>query len=211
MTGVSSVTAIGPVAGVLVGGGSRRMGRDKALIDVGGETLLERTLRVAKSSAGQCSLVGDAPFSLPSSVRHVRRVPDAANAAGPIAGLLGMLNAFPGSPVLLLACDMPNLGAALLETLVRAARTETIVAVSDAIVPLTIEVGRERTHPCCAVYLPTAKTHVESAVDAGRFRMMSLLDALRVHRVNVAGEDAAQLLNWNTPLDLPGGGAMPSE
>ncbi|MCA9254047.1 MAG: molybdenum cofactor guanylyltransferase [Phycisphaerales bacterium] len=184
------------------------MGRDKALIDVGGETLLERTLRIAASCGIQCALVGDAPFDLPTSVRRVQRVPDAANAAGPVAGLLGLMRAFPGSPVLLLACDMPNLGEALLETLVRAVRTEVIVAAADAIVPVTHEYDRERLHPCCGVYLSTATTCVKAAIDAGQYRMMSLLGALRVHRVSVAGEDAAQLLNWNTPHDLPDGGAM---
>lgn len=118
------------VAGILVGGRSRRMGRDKALIDVGGETLLERTLRVAKQCADTCVLVGDAPFEIPASLRDLRRVPDASRGAGPIAGLLGLMEAFPSSAVLLLACDMPQLGEELVRQLAEGT-AHSVVAPND--------------------------------------------------------------------------------
>ncbi|MEO0323601.1 MAG: NTP transferase domain-containing protein, partial [Myxococcota bacterium] len=46
-----------PLVGVFVGGRSRRMGRDKATIRVGPETLLARTVRVA-ARVGDVVLVG---------------------------------------------------------------------------------------------------------------------------------------------------------
>ena len=44
---------------ILVGGKSRRMGRDKAFLDVAGKSLFERVLEVFRESFDRIVLVGD--------------------------------------------------------------------------------------------------------------------------------------------------------
>lgn len=207
MSGTQSFQLFQLVGGILVGGESRRMGRDKALIDVGGETLLERTLRVATSCARECVLVGEAPFELPSALRDVRRVPDGPDGAGPIAGLSGLMSAYPDSAVLLLACDMPRLGPDLLERLAYEAGLDDAGAGSaaDAIVPETLDREGVRRHPCCAIYRPTARRRLAAAIEAGQFGMTAMLGRMNVRFVKLPGGLSDQLLNWNTPLDLLGG------
>lgn len=182
------------------------MGRDKALIDVGGESLLARTLRVATHCASECVLVGEAPFDLPAALHEIRCVPDGPDGAGPIAGLSGLKSAFPESTVLLLACDMPRLGRDLLVRLVREASScDSESPAVDAIVPETMDRERVQRHPCCAIYRPTARPHVAAAIEAGQFAMTAMLDRMNVRFVKLTGEAADQLVNWNTPLDLFGG------
>lgn len=202
------------VAGVLVGGRSRRMGRDKALIDVGGESLLERTVRIAQSQADDCLLVGDLPFVLPPTLQGMRRIPDAPHGAGPMAGLAGLMELFAESSVLLLACDMPQLSVELIACLkdeAAAIDDESGGASSpdvDAIVPETLERELPQLHPCCAIYRPSTRRHVESAIGAGRFGMIRLIERMHARRLRVTGEMTKALLNWNTPLDLLGGKRM---
>ncbi len=177
------------------------MGRDKALIDVGGETLLERTVRIAQKTSESCVLIGHVGFELSDSLAKIRRVFDSEDGAGPMAGLAGLMAAFPDSDCLLLACDMPQLSVELLERL----RREAEACDADAIVPETMDRDRVQRHPCCAIYRASARQYVEAAIAAGQYGMTAMLERMQVHGVRITGEMAGHLLNWNSPLDLLGG------
>lgn len=177
------------------------MGRDKALIDVGGETLLERTVRIAQKQSETCVLIGHVAFELSDSLAELRRVFDSEGGAGPMAGLAGLVAAFPDLDCLLLACDMPQLSIELLERLWREAGS----CDADAIIPETMDRDRVQRHPCCAIYRASARPHIEAAIAARRYGMTAMLERMRVHSVRITGEMAGHLLNWNSPLDLLGG------
>ncbi|TPV96105.1 MAG: molybdenum cofactor guanylyltransferase [Myxococcales bacterium FL481] len=75
---------------VLAGGASRRMGRSKAWLDVGGRTSLSRVVAALQCSGGPIVLVGRGPQQpLPAQSADVIRVHDAAEwtGQGPLAGL----------------------------------------------------------------------------------------------------------------------------
>jgi molybdopterin-guanine dinucleotide biosynthesis protein A len=55
---------------ILAGGESSRMGRDKALLELAGETLIARTANLIASVAGTCAIIGD-PNRLVESARFV--------------------------------------------------------------------------------------------------------------------------------------------
>lgn len=124
---------------VLAGGGSRRLGRDKALVDVGGRPLLARVLDAAAPSAGELLVVtadreaharalrehgwrpetpardpGDAEPRR-SAVRRdrprLRLVADRRPGRGPLAGLEAGLAEARSDVCLVLACDLPFLPA----------------------------------------------------------------------------------------------------
>lgn len=101
---------------ILAGGASRRMGRDKASISVAGETMLERTARVARQTGLPALVAGR---SEPEGWPHpdVPFYPDDHPGHGPLGGLAAALHAAGGS-VILLPCDMPCLTAEALSWLV---------------------------------------------------------------------------------------------
>ena len=76
-----------PILGVvLAGGASRRMGRDKAGLVVGGRTLLDRAVeRLAPQVAAVAISAGETPVAMPGLVTFADPLP---GRAGPLAGLL---------------------------------------------------------------------------------------------------------------------------
>lgn len=185
--------------GILVGGTSRRMGRDKALIEIGGICLIERVAATAASVVDEIILLGRPSFSLPKAMASLPVIEDRHPGVGPIAGLEALLSHRPRRDAILLACDMPRLN----ETLVR--RLVDVEGEFDAAVCLTRPSGSEaasRWHPCCASYRPTALPAVQSALRAGRYSMVDLMARLRVGPIILTGREATWVDNWNTPEDV---------
>ena len=111
-------------AAVLAGGASRRMGRDKATLAVGGVALAAGVLAAAAAVADPVVLV--APEGHPARRLHARVVTDPGE--GPLAALAAALEALEADHVLVLAGDHPGLAAGLLAHLVALAPRGEAVA-----------------------------------------------------------------------------------
>ena len=97
------------LAALFAGGASRRMGLDKAVLTVGGETLLARTSRLAKDAGLSVVVVGRArpdDWTLDTAAF----LPDDVPGLGPLGALTTLLRRV-SEPVLALACDLPRLDA----------------------------------------------------------------------------------------------------
>jgi len=96
---------------ILAGGASRRMGRDKAGIKIGQQTMLGRMWQLLHlSGATRITILGrpELPGGVPDRVPH----------AGPVAALTDFLATQPvGSKHLVVPVDMPSLDPAMLRTL----------------------------------------------------------------------------------------------
>lgn len=177
------------------------MGRPKALIEVGGRTLIERTVDVARSISTDVVLLGKAPFDLPAALKGMEILPDRFTGIGPIGGLDALMTSRMGRNCVLLACDMPRLCESVL------ARLTAMAGAFDAVVPRTpSSAGEEaRLHPCCAMYRASARGAVGASIESGEYAMMALLEWLRVCPLELSETEAAQLVNWNFPGDVNAG------
>jgi len=104
---------------VLVGGESRRMGSDKALLSYDGKaTQLERTAALLQSVCPRVfiSQREAQPFPTPAGSEAIFDSVDEAR--GPLRGILSAMRAHPDAHWLVLACDLPNLTTATLEKLI---------------------------------------------------------------------------------------------
>src|SRR5712691_1983298 len=102
-----------PASGaVMAGGRSSRFGRDKALLEIGGETLLQRTVRTVRTVAQRVIVLG--PQERAAQVEDAAVLQDEIPGIGPLGGIYTALRATPGSAVLVVAVDMPFLNAGLL-------------------------------------------------------------------------------------------------
>ncbi len=179
---------------ILAGGRSIRLGRDKALLELEGRTLIARTLDVLAQLADDLIIVTSlAPHLLPQSARVVAdRYVDAGVLAGVHAGLL----AARGELALVVACDMPFLNLDLLRYIISLARD------ADVVVPRWTDV-----EPLHAVYRPaTCLGPIEKALARGERRVVSFYDGLRVRyveRAEIARFDPQGLsfFNVNGPED----------
>jgi molybdenum cofactor guanylyltransferase len=185
----STISAI-----VLAGGHSRRMGQDKALIPINGVPCLRRVCDVAFNLSDSIYVVTawiDRYREILSSDYHL--VIDRAT-QGPLVGFLQGLQAIQTEWVLLLACDLPKLQPAALQTW--AAQLETLSAETIALLPRHAK-GWE---PLCGFYRRRCRNELQSAIDQGMRSFQPWLATQIVAELTVTDTDL--LFNCNTPEDL---------
>lgn len=189
-----AVTAAGVV---LAGGASSRMGTDKAFVQIDGRPMVLRVvdaLRAAGCDPVTCQ-GGDA-----DRLAHLGLVVCADDvAAGParaIASALGGASAgarSTGAPstLVIAACDLPDLTAQAVGSLLRVSVDRGVVAVAAA-------GGRRHL---VAAWPVAARDAVADAIDRGVRSYGELLAEVAAIDVPV---DAATVRNVNRPEDLPG-------
>lgn len=179
---------------VLAGGMSSRMGRDKALIEVDGLTLLEHAVQRLRPHAREVLVIGD-----PAIYGHLHSsvVPDDMPGQGPLGGIVTALRKARYVRVLVTACDMPAISDRLLIKLKR-----SLADGMDAAVP----VHGDAWEPLCAAYHRHALEPFERCMQQGVLKMRSALATVRVEQVHVTpGSDGWPedlFHNMNTPADL---------
>lgn len=180
---------------VLAGGSSRRMGTDKALLRLGGRTLIEI---VVQTLLGITSDVVVAAGQLPRPGWPRLGVPlvaDRVPGRGPAAGLDAGLRAVQAGSAVVVACDMPFLNTNLLRRLIAE------LGSFDAVVP----VCGGRRQPLHAVYSRSCLPALDQILEAGG----SLNDLLARVRTRVLAEeevwridpDGLSCTNVNDPLE----------
>jgi molybdenum cofactor guanylyltransferase len=170
---------------VLAGGGSRRMGSSKALLDWHGEPLVHRVARLLGQVCAPVVVVTRAGETLPLPP-GAEAAADAAPDRGPLEGVaagVGTLGAR-ADRVFLAAVDLPLLDPALVRALLAQ------LPGYDAAVPVLD--GRDQ--PLAAAYRTAALARARSLLDAGHARASDLLAGVRVRRLDAAA--------------LPGGGSI---
>ena len=179
----------GPAGGfVLAGGGSTRMGRDKALLEHHGRTLLEHVAAQVRGAAGNVRIIAD-----PVRYQHLGFVvvPDERPGCGPLGGIVTALSISNHPWNLVVACDMPEIGAPFLATLVReAAGARSGI---ECVVP-THPGGPE---PLCAMYHRGALPKLRDALDRNILKMRAVVALLEAQPIAVA----VRFRNINTPED----------
>jgi molybdopterin-guanine dinucleotide biosynthesis protein A len=193
-TQIVSRSRLGNVAGaVLLGGRSKRMGRDKAHLDWHGRSWSTRTALLLDRLFEETLLVGGEPeVEAPG-----RRIADPEGPACALRGLVAALDAASAERVIVLATDLPLLTTDLLLALTAWPETEVVVPIDAC-----------GEHPLCAIYrrkgcLEAARENLAS----GRLALRTLLAGLETDRVpiddlGVARPGVDLLTNVNTPDDL---------
>lgn len=93
------MTSLGAI--ILCGGGSRRMGRDKALLDWDGRRAVDRVADLARAAGAEALVAAGADLGLPW-------VPDDEAGAGPVGGVLAGARVLGTARLLVLAVDAPT-------------------------------------------------------------------------------------------------------
>jgi molybdopterin-guanine dinucleotide biosynthesis protein A len=207
---------------VLAGGASRRMGSDKALLTVDGETLAARAARRLLAVCPHVVVADGGRGLLPD----LPSVPDGPG-AGPAAGILGAARACPGQPLLVLACDLPAVPSELMAELM-ALKTVSVHPPSPPSGPTAAaavqEAGGGNEHdaadwvlprwergvePLSALYQPAAVAALAAAVERGMLALHRLAEVAPLRVLWLDGEPLRRFgvpedlfLNLNSPADL---------
>ena len=181
---------------VLAGGESRRLGQDKCMLLVEGQSLLDRTLGLLASLAGDLVVVSNDPRRTVDLPFPVRLVPDRQPGVGALMGLYSGLHAARHDRAVAVACDMPFLSLPLLRHMV------SLSVDYDVVLP---RLG-DLVEPLHAVYGKGCLGPMERQLSRGRRRIVSFFDEVRVCYVEQAEVDRydprhLSFLNVNTPED----------
>src|SRR5512142_1219494 len=184
---------------VLTGGKSERMGQDKAALRLAsGRTLLENALAVAGAVTGQVGIVGPRQkYGTYAWAGEI--VEDIFPGHGPLGGIHAALSASTTEWNIILAVDLPNVSAALLEWLL------SVAQISAALV--TVASIRRGLQPLCGVYRKSFRDLAEQALQKNHNKVDSSFDrnSLRIlteEEIRAAGFDESMFVNVNTPEEF---------
>ena len=182
----------------MAGGQSRRMGRTKALIDVGGQPMATH-VAIALAAAGcrDVVLVGGDPIELGSLKLAV--IADKYPGEGPVGGVLTALHHYQhhsqhhrigaATHVVIAACDLPGLTAGAVHQMLGA-----VTAATDVVVAMT-----DRLEPAFAVWNVQTIDPIEAAFETG---IRAMHDVLSLFEVVTVAIDPDEMRNINRPEDL---------
>lgn len=181
---------------VLCGGRSTRMGRDKATLPFGGETLLERVVWRLRDVVDDVVVVARPGQELPALEGDVRLARDEAPDRGPLMGLLAGLETTEADAAFATAVDAPFLQPAVMDLLFdRLARNGVDAVVVEA---------EGYLHPLTAVYRKGLADVARELVAAQRMRPVYLFDEAPTAKVDedtlrAVDPELLTLVNCNTP------------
>jgi molybdenum cofactor guanylyltransferase len=179
------------IALILTGGKSRRMGRDKLLIErPDGMRQIDWLVKLARE-AGLDPVLSQRPGSQP--LIDLPAIEDHFPGAGPLAALDAFHRHYPHEPVLLLGGDLFLMDRTTVEDLL-AARSSSHAA--------TCYVNRldEMPEPLCTIFESRALMHLAARLGKGEYGARHFLAGLEPHRLIL--RHPAALDNVNSPLDL---------
>jgi molybdopterin-guanine dinucleotide biosynthesis protein A len=190
------------VAGyVLAGGGSRRFGRDKALVEVGGKPMLARMIQLFRSVPLEVKVIAaQRKYSSFGSEIAEDRWPG----EGPLGGIITALQDAAKSPArpqwnLIASCDMPFLTREWLVFLGdRASRSKAQVVLPHS---------AHGPEPLCACYRTDAAGELAAAFASGVRKVTEGLKCVTTEVLDESGWkrfDSAGRLFWNmnTAMDF---------
>ncbi len=170
------------------------MGRDKALEEIGGETLIQRVIHRLSSLGTDIIVAASRDLPLPPGVK---RVADIYPGKGALGGIYSGLRASPSPRSLVVACDMPFLNLALLRHLMELAPS------FDVVIPRV----NGQLQPLHAVYSQNCLGPIEAMLHEDRLKIAGLFPAVRVRYVEDAEVERfdpqkISFFNINSQADL---------
>ncbi|QDZ38573.1 molybdenum cofactor guanylyltransferase [Euhalothece natronophila Z-M001] len=185
---------------ILAGGQSKRMGEDKALLDLDGQPLLQYICHCAQAVTSQVYIV--TPWVeryqkiIPAECHLIPEMslPNETPPYGPLVGLYQGLQQVETEWVLALACDLPKLNVAELEFW-----CEQLPKVNRDTVALVAK-SQEGWEPLCGFYNRDCVDLFSVYLASGKRSFQGFLNQHSVEELKV--RDRASLFNCNTPDDL---------
>jgi molybdopterin-guanine dinucleotide biosynthesis protein A len=175
------------------------MGRDKALIPIGGTPMVVRVAEALwVAGASDVVAIGREPDALASL--GLTTVPDARAGAGPAGGIATALaTAADDEIVFVVGCDL------VAPSPVAIGATVTVLA-HHPTAAVAVPVSGGRTQWDHAAWRPSAAPALDAALDAGARAVGAVVAAAGLVVAGVDGIDPAALADADEPGDLPRGG-----
>lgn len=186
-------------AAILAGGVGKRLGTNKALLEIKGRTILDHIMEKMLEVFPSVLLVvkdGDSPLAGDYGPR-VKVVADLLPGKGPLGGIYTALEYSPAPYVFVMACDMPYPNLELVRRLLSEAPGR------EAVVPRR----GSYIEPLFAVYHRDTRQRIKKRLEAGDLKIHDFIDEINarfLEEEDICGcdPDFRSFFNINTPEDL---------
>lgn len=178
---------------LLAGGQSSRMGRNKILLKIDNQTLLDRAFNLLQSS-------GSDRIFISGEIKAYDCVPDILPHCGPLGGIYSILdlikkeNGLDDSPLLIIPVDMPILNVDALARLVVHSVNEDCVHYENEIFPCVLKASE-------SLYDHLSDIFSESTELGGKRSMKGLIKHLKARAISVNDLPDDVFMNVNRPED----------
>lgn len=185
-----------PVTGVILAGGENiRMGKNKAFLEIDGQRIIDRAVKLLKGIFSQVILVTNTPLEY--SYLDIEIVIDIVPKGGALIGIYTGLFYSSHPYCFVTACDMPFLNKKVIEHLI------TISKNYDVVIP-HLDDGY---HPLHAIYSKKCIKSIEKLIHENNLKITDFFDKVKVKEVtsddiNSLDPNLNSFLNINTPEDL---------
>lgn len=180
---------------ILAGGKSKRMGTDKAFLEVGREAMIQRVASELKRVFAEIMISGGNEET--GRRLGLKVVSDLIIGGGPMSGIHASLCGASFPKCMVTPCDMPFASAELMRFMMTQAEGYDVAVPRHGI----------HLQPLFAVYSKSCIGVIEQSLLATRYKIADLYSLLRVNYVNekslraLADIDTV-FFNVNTPVDL---------
>ena len=180
---------------VLAGGKSARMGRDKALLEIGGKPFIDRIIETLSEIFSRITVVG-----------RIYKHPDLASSyqdilkgIGPIGGIYTALKKSTNELNFIIGLDYPLITEEIIEKIVSISlkKAEEYTAF--------IPVCSDGIHPLVSIYKKDAIPAIENLIERRIYRVNLLFSMIKTYYIDFTGipniEPEKAFFNLNTPKD----------
>ncbi|MCL5808890.1 MAG: molybdenum cofactor guanylyltransferase [Deltaproteobacteria bacterium] len=180
---------------ILSGGKNTRMGKNKAFLRVGGERLIDRTVRLFRQVFREVIIVTTNPLDYLDQEAVI--VTDILPGKGALGGLYTGLFYSTDEYAFLAACDMPFLNTAFMEYMLRQTTGYDIV----------VPAPPDGLQPLHAIYARRCLPAIRARLDQNRLQIKGFYPGRPLLKIspevlNSFDPDRRMFLNVNTPEDL---------
>ncbi|NJK68215.1 MAG: molybdenum cofactor guanylyltransferase [Microcoleus sp. SU_5_3] len=182
---------------VLAGGKSSRMGKDKALLEFEGRSLLQRSCEVAASLTSEVYVLTAWPDRYRSILTtECQFLLEYSPETGPLVALTQGLTEIVAEWILLLACDLPLLEADIIQNWVD--RLTEVPLSTLAVVPYQ----NSRWEPLCGFYRSQSLSSLQRFIESGGRSFQVWLNQIGATPLPLSIREAVMLSNCNTPEEF---------
>jgi len=173
---------------VLAGGKSSRMGCEKALLTLDGDTFLARVIRTLQEIFESVIVIVDRPDRFPPL--DVPVYADIFKNCGPLGGIHVALTVAKTNTLFVASCDIPLLTPAVISSIIKNPLQGDVVVASTF----------GHVQPLCGCYARSCLPALESHLKEGNLSVNEFLRSVRSSRITVDGQREA-LTNINSRDD----------
>ncbi|MFK7957627.1 MAG: molybdenum cofactor guanylyltransferase [Lysobacterales bacterium] len=179
-----------PLYGIVLAGGlSRRMGKDKALLEINGVSQLSRTMKLLENVC-EHSFVSVSTLESVGPRAQYPQIADQFAGQGPVDGIASAQQKNPNVAWLVVACDLPLLDLATLQFLIDHRSCEHEVTAF-------ISASDNQSEPLCAIYEPASAAKIRQNLEKGTRSARKVV--MDLNHCLIDPPEGPALVNTNTP------------